>query len=186
MSRKYSLKDDQRRERSLSNTRRSRSRSRSPHYDSKHACPKDRSYERRRSRERYSSHSSRSQAVSRRSSSNPRVRRRSTSPLSRYDISPQRYRNTGRSSELKDDSVSSKHSKSDTKTLNDLKIDDIEYETSQMEAMLGFSGFKTTHQQKIEGNDVGVVYRVKPTKYRQYMNRKGGFNRPLDIDHAKR
>lgn len=117
------------------------------------------------------------------------MRRRSTSPLSRYDISPQRYRNTGRSSELKgsrypclcillsffdsDDSVSSKHSKSDTKTLNDLKIDDIEYETSQMEAMLGFSGFKTTHQQKIEGNDVGVVYRVKPTKYRQYMNRKG-------------
>ncbi|EMR10446.1 hypothetical protein PNEG_01160 [Pneumocystis murina B123] len=184
MSRKYSLKDDQRWERSPSNIRRSRSRS--PYSDSKHICLKDKSYERKRSKERYSSRSGRNYTVSHRSDNNPHVRRRSISPLSRYSVSPQGYKNTNRSSELKDDSVSSKHLKSDIKTLNNLKVDDIDNETSQMEAILGFSGFKTTHQQKVEGNDVGIVYKVKPTKYRQYMNRRGGFNRPLDTDNPKR
>jgi len=32
----------------------------------------------------------------------------------------------------------------------------------------------------VAGNDVSAVHLVVKRKYRQYMNRKGGFNRPLD------
>lgn len=48
-----------------------------------------------------------------------------------------------------------------------------------MQAMMGFGGFGTTHQRKVEGNNVGAVRKEKRTEYRQYMNRVGGFNRPL-------
>ncbi|KAJ0334570.1 hypothetical protein COL5a_000631 [Colletotrichum fioriniae] len=48
-----------------------------------------------------------------------------------------------------------------------------------MQAMLGFGGFGSTKGQKIAGNNVGTVRKEKKTEYRQYMNRQGGFNRPL-------
>lgn len=48
-----------------------------------------------------------------------------------------------------------------------------------MQAMLGFGGFGTTKGKKIVGNNVGAVRKEKKTEYRQYMNRVGGFNRPL-------
>lgn len=48
-----------------------------------------------------------------------------------------------------------------------------------MQAMMGFGGFGTTKQKQIAGNDVGAVRKEKKTEYRQYMNRVGGFNRPL-------
>ena len=51
-----------------------------------------------------------------------------------------------------------------------------------MAAMMGFAAFDTT-----AGKDVGdprckmeAVKKKAPRKYRQYMNRRGGFNRPLD------
>ncbi|KAF8366627.1 snrp-27 [Pristionchus pacificus] len=46
--------------------------------------------------------------------------------------------------------------------------------------MMGFGGFDTTKNKKVDGNDVGEVKINKQRRYRQYMNRKGGFNRPLD------
>lgn len=61
--------------------------------------------------------------------------------------------------------------------------DDVEVEvdddTAAMQAMMGFGGFGTTKGQKIAGNNVGGVRKEKKTEYRQYMNRQGGFNRPL-------
>ncbi len=48
-----------------------------------------------------------------------------------------------------------------------------------MQAMMGFGGFGTTKQKKVPGNDVSAVRKEKKTEYRQYMNRVGGFNRPL-------
>jgi U4/U6.U5 tri-snRNP-associated protein 3 len=48
-----------------------------------------------------------------------------------------------------------------------------------MQAMMGFGGFATTHQKKVPGNDISAVRKEKKTEYRQYMNRVGGFNRPL-------
>ncbi|CAB0038222.1 unnamed protein product [Trichogramma brassicae] len=54
-------------------------------------------------------------------------------------------------------------------------------EEQQMMKMMGFCGFDTTKGKKVEGNDAGAVHVILKRKYRQYMNRKGGFNRPLDF-----
>lgn len=48
-----------------------------------------------------------------------------------------------------------------------------------MAAMMGFGGFGTTKGKKVVGNNLGAVRKEKKTEYRQYMNRVGGFNRPL-------
>ena len=58
-------------------------------------------------------------------------------------------------------------------------------EEEQMRRLLGFSGgFTTTKGEKVEDNAKsaarGAASKNKARKYRQYMNRKGGFNRPLD------
>lgn len=49
----------------------------------------------------------------------------------------------------------------------------------RMQKIMGFSSFRTTHNTKVPGNDVYGVRKEKTTQYRQYMNRSGGFNRPL-------
>jgi len=54
--------------------------------------------------------------------------------------------------------------------------DDVE---TQMQAMMGFGGFGTTKQKKVQGNDAYAVAKSKSAQYRQYMNRPGGFNRAL-------
>lgn len=48
-----------------------------------------------------------------------------------------------------------------------------------MQAMMGFGGFGTTKGKKVVGNNAGGVRKEKKSEYRQYMNRQGGFNRPL-------
>lgn len=48
-----------------------------------------------------------------------------------------------------------------------------------MAAMMGFGGFGTTKNKKVLGNNSGMARKEKKTEYRQYMNRVGGFNRPL-------
>lgn len=77
-------------------------------------------------------------------------------------------------------------------------------EEQDMMKMMGFGGFDTTKGKKVPGNDVSAVHTIQKRKYRyvfvvlsllfqyivliclqlcfhrQYMNRKGGFNRPLD------
>lgn len=61
---------------------------------------------------------------------------------------------------------------------------DLEGKTPEEQEMLktmGFCGFDTTKGKKVEGNNVGDVHVILKRKYRQYMNRKGGFNRPLDF-----
>ncbi|KAK4127672.1 hypothetical protein N657DRAFT_687900 [Parathielavia appendiculata] len=50
---------------------------------------------------------------------------------------------------------------------------------NDMAAMMGFGGFGTTKGKKVLGNNVGAARKEKKTEYRQYMNRVGGFNRPL-------
>lgn len=52
-------------------------------------------------------------------------------------------------------------------------------EMAAMKAMMGFGGFGSTKGKKVAGNDVGAVHKGKKLEYRQYMNRQGGFNRPL-------
>jgi U4/U6.U5 tri-snRNP-associated protein 3 len=48
-----------------------------------------------------------------------------------------------------------------------------------LRSMMGFSTFKSTQNTKVPGNNIYGVRKEKKTEYRQYMNRVGGFNRPL-------
>lgn len=54
-------------------------------------------------------------------------------------------------------------------------------EEQEMMKTMGFCGFDSTKGKKVDGNNVGEVHVILKRKYRQYMNRKGGFNRPLDF-----
>ncbi|TYZ68348.1 hypothetical protein PybrP1_012566 [[Pythium] brassicae (nom. inval.)] len=57
-------------------------------------------------------------------------------------------------------------------------------EEEQMQALMGFGGFDSTKGKPVEDNAKGVaagaVGKEKKRQYRQYMNRRGGFNRPLE------
>lgn len=57
--------------------------------------------------------------------------------------------------------------------------DELDDDAAAMQAMLGFGGFGSTKGKKVAGNNAGGVQKEKKTEYRQYMNRQGGFNRPL-------
>lgn len=53
-------------------------------------------------------------------------------------------------------------------------------EDGRMLKIMGFGGFKSTKNTKVPGNDKNYgVRKEKKSTYRQYMNRQGGFNRPL-------
>ena len=53
-------------------------------------------------------------------------------------------------------------------------------EEAQMMRIMGFNTFKSTKNTKVPGNSRNHGVRIeKKTEYRQYMNRQGGFNRPL-------
>jgi U4/U6.U5 tri-snRNP-associated protein 3 len=53
-------------------------------------------------------------------------------------------------------------------------------ETWEMHQVMGFNGFKSTKNTKVPGNQNNFgVRRDKQMEARQYMNRQGGFNRPL-------
>mmetsp|Transcript_9645 Transcript_9645/g.24029 ORF Transcript_9645/g.24029 Transcript_9645/m.24029 type:complete len:167 (+) Transcript_9645:83-583(+) len=57
-------------------------------------------------------------------------------------------------------------------------------EEEQMRKLLGFNGFGSTKGEAVEDNQStaarGGAAKNKARKYRQYMNRKSGFNRPLE------
>ncbi|KAG3231778.1 hypothetical protein PI124_g23129 [Phytophthora idaei] len=57
-------------------------------------------------------------------------------------------------------------------------------EEEQMKLLLGIGGFDSTKGKAVEENlksaAVGTARRETKREYRQYMNRRGGFNRPLD------
>ena len=59
-----------------------------------------------------------------------------------------------------------------------------ETEEEVMQRLLGISSFGSSQNTKVATNHssaaVGVAQKHKARKYRQYMNRKNGFNRPLD------
>ncbi|KAI9297486.1 U4/U6.U5 small nuclear ribonucleoprotein 27 kDa protein-like protein [Neoconidiobolus thromboides FSU 785] len=49
-----------------------------------------------------------------------------------------------------------------------------------MMKLMGIGSFETTKGKKVDDADVSGAHVKKQRQYRQYMNRKGGFNRPLD------
>jgi len=72
-----------------------------------------------------------------------------------------------------------KHKKAEVAIEDDEEIIIEDDGMAAMQAMMGFGGFGTTQNKKVAGNDVSAVRKEKKTEYRQYMNRVGGFNRPL-------
>uniref|UniRef100_A0A1B6E9N7 U4/U6.U5 small nuclear ribonucleoprotein 27 kDa protein n=1 Tax=Clastoptera arizonana TaxID=38151 RepID=A0A1B6E9N7_9HEMI len=66
-------------------------------------------------------------------------------------------------------------------TVSDAELIGKSPDEQEMMKQMGFCSFDTTKGKKVEGNDVGAVHVILKRKYRQYMNRKGGFNRPLDF-----
>lgn len=66
----------------------------------------------------------------------------------------------------------------ETKYDEDIEVE-IDPDVAAMQAMMGFGGFGSTQNKKVVGNDISAVRKEKKTEYRQYMNRVGGFNRPL-------
>ncbi|KAL2443894.1 hypothetical protein ABEF95_013310 [Exophiala dermatitidis] len=59
-----------------------------------------------------------------------------------------------------------------------MAVDELD-EEELLKKMMGFTTFKTTQNKKVPGNQIYGVRKEKKTEYRQYMNRVGGFNRPL-------
>ncbi|KIK59822.1 hypothetical protein GYMLUDRAFT_660632 [Collybiopsis luxurians FD-317 M1] len=57
---------------------------------------------------------------------------------------------------------------------------EFEDDEAAMMATMGMTGFGTTKGKHVEGNQEGTVNIKKTRTWRQYMNRRGGFNRPLD------
>lgn len=161
-----------------------RSRSRSPR--------KDR--ERRRDRERDRKHRRRSRSRSRsrsppryRSRSrSPRYRSRSRSPRNRYRS---RSRSPGRRRERRNNPVRDARTDDDgevrfimeEKAIDTSQLVDKTDEEKEMYKVMGFLSFDTTKEKHVIGNQVYVANVVHKRKYRQYMNRRGGFNRPLDF-----
>jgi len=58
--------------------------------------------------------------------------------------------------------------------------DDMTEEEAAMMAMMGVASFGSTKGKQVTGNQEGGVGVKKVRTWRQYMNRRGGFNRPLD------
>lgn len=69
----------------------------------------------------------------------------------------------------------------DRPIVSDADLEGKSPEEQEMMKAMGFCGFDTTKGKKVDGNDAGEVHVILKRKYRQYMNRKGGFNRPLDF-----
>ena len=76
-----------------------------------------------------------------------------------------------------------KRAKEESLTFDPKELEGLD-EDEQMQRLLGFSGFSSTKGTEVEDNKTtaakGASTKNKARKYRQYMNRKGGFNRPLD------
>ncbi|KAF8232324.1 DUF1777-domain-containing protein [Tricholoma matsutake] len=60
------------------------------------------------------------------------------------------------------------------------EMDVVNHDDAAVMVMMGLTGFGSTKGKQVEGNQEGAVHVKKVRTWRQYMNRRGGFNRPLD------
>lgn len=62
----------------------------------------------------------------------------------------------------------------------DIEVAEDDDQLQEVQKVMGFAGFKSTNNRQVPGNSRNYgVKKDKQTQYRQYMNRTGGFNRPL-------
>ncbi|OXB61831.1 UNVERIFIED_CONTAM: hypothetical protein H355_005678, partial [Colinus virginianus] len=101
--------------------------------------------------------------------------------------SPRRHRSSSSSPlRLKERRDEEKKESKDTKGKErQITEEDLQGKTEEeieMMKMMGFASFDTTKGKKVDGAANAYAINVsQKRKYRQYMNRKGGFNRPLDF-----
>lgn len=166
---------------SLTRARRGRSRSSSPRTRRE---PREHSRSPRRGRSRSASPRAR-RDVRKRSRSRQR-HSRSRSPVRRHSRERRRSRNRDlrRSRSKTPTKKDKKYTRPVQHTAPKVTEEDLRGKTAEeqeMMKMMGFCNFDTTHGKEVDGNNVGDVHVILKRKYRQYMNRKGGFNRPLDF-----
>ncbi|XP_067943046.1 U4/U6.U5 small nuclear ribonucleoprotein 27 kDa protein-like isoform X2 [Watersipora subatra] len=152
-----------------------RSRSRSPRRDRDRGRDRSRDRDRRGDRDRRRDQDFRSDRLDREREDRgqdrgDRFSRRSRSPIDRPRNAPS-------------SSSSSKPLKDEKKRFTAEDFAGKTEEEIEMMKCMGFGGFDSTKGKKVEGNDVGAVHVKLKRTYRQYMNRRGGFNRPLDAVH---
>lgn len=131
---------------------------------------RDRDRDRDRERRR---HKSRSRSRS--------LDRRRRSPERRRSPSPRRRRSRSDSPGPSTSFVKPKKTFGERPIVTAADLEGKSAEEQEMLKVMGFCGFDTTKGKKVEDNIEGDVHVVLKRKYRQYMNRKGGFNRPLDF-----
>ncbi|XP_072177444.1 uncharacterized protein [Diadema setosum] len=165
---------------------RSRSRSRSP---------KRRDYTRRRSR---SLSRERDVEKRRRFTERRRSRSRSRSPSRRYrrsrsrSRSPRRRRSRTpsprrrrRSKSPSEEQAGGSHKRTEREERPEIdasKLEDMTEDEIEMMKVMGFASFDTTKGKHVPGSNNAFAANIQmKRKYRQYMNRRGGFNRPLDF-----
>ncbi|XP_049883542.1 U4/U6.U5 small nuclear ribonucleoprotein 27 kDa protein [Pectinophora gossypiella] len=109
--------------------------------------------------------------------------RRRRSPDRRRSPSPSRRRRSRSSSPGPSTSFAPKPKKTfgERPIITPADLEGKSPEEQEMLKVMGFCGFDTTKGKKVDDNVEGEVHVVLKRKYRQYMNRKGGFNRPLDF-----
>ncbi|XP_078095435.1 U4/U6.U5 small nuclear ribonucleoprotein 27 kDa protein isoform X1 [Mustelus asterias] len=143
-----------------------RSRSRSPRRERRRSRSTSRERERARRRER-----SRSRERDR-----ERRRSRSRSPHRRRSRSPRRHKSNSISPSRQKDQESKEHE------ISEADMEGKTEEEIELLKVMGFDAFDTTKGKKLDGSVNAYAVNVQQKrKYRQYMNRKGGFNRPLDF-----
>ncbi|PVU99782.1 hypothetical protein BB559_000417 [Furculomyces boomerangus] len=155
-------------------SRERRSRSRESRKSRSRERRRSRSKERRRSRSRERRRSRSKEG--RRSRSRERRRSRSRERTSKGKSFRERSKSIESKSRILKNSNPRQSSTDDKALENNTGSTSFE----QMSSLMGFEGFDTTKGKKVFGNHPGSANVVKARKYRQYMNRKGGFNRPLD------
>ncbi|XP_062366510.1 U4/U6.U5 small nuclear ribonucleoprotein 27 kDa protein isoform X2 [Cinclus cinclus] len=121
-----------------------------------------------------------------RSRDRDRRRSRSRSPHRRRSRSPRRHRSSSSSpARPKERRDEEKKELKDSKKERQITEEDLQGKTEEeieMMKMMGFASFDTTKGKKVDGAANAYAINVsQKRKYRQYMNRKGGFNRPLDF-----
>ncbi|XP_071827500.1 uncharacterized protein [Apostichopus japonicus] len=149
-----------------------RSRSRSPRRERRRSTSRERE-RRRRERPR-----SRSRSPKR------RHRSRSKSPRRRRSISPRRRTISSSPEPSGSDKTTDAPApvKDDRKKIDEETLETMSEEDKEMYKIMGFVNFDTTKGKKTaESTNADAAQILEKRKYRQYMNRRGGFNRPLDF-----
>ncbi|XP_060578497.1 U4/U6.U5 small nuclear ribonucleoprotein 27 kDa protein-like [Ruditapes philippinarum] len=158
-----------------------RSRSRSPKRERKRSRSRER--ERSRDRERHRRHR-RSRSRSRdkgRRRSRSRERRHERDERRRDRSDSHRDRGRGRKPEEESDDDELIFLSVEKPPVSEEDLQNMPEDEQELMKVMGFSGFDTTKDKQVVGNEHYSANICKKRRYRQYMNRKGGFNRPLDF-----